>query len=477
MAAPSVPILLKFRSSAGFVLTTVALALFTDLWLYGIIVPILPFILNDRLNIPHAEIQSNTSLLLGTYAAASVLFSLPAGIIADRLPARQIPFTGGLLALVASTTLFAIGQTIGVLLLARILQGMSAAVVWVVGMALVKDTVGSENLGTAIGSIFSVVSVGELLAPVLGGIVYDKAGNNAVFGMGFGLLGLDVLMRIVMIEKKVAKRYGVEYAEGPRTDEESHSNSTSTNNQHADENSRLLSKPSDDEDTHEDYILPTKLPRYVPNGFLYILFTSPRLLTAQLVSLTQATIIALFDATIPLLVQDLFNFTPLSAGLIFIPLVLPCLVFGPLAGKGVDRYGVKIFGTLGYLYLAIPIFLLRVPQAGGTPEVIKLAVILALCAPGLTAISTPSIVEASEVFGKYHEANPELFGTEGPYAKMFAINSMVFSAGLAIGPAIAGLLKNSIGYGNMNAVIAAFCLVVSGVCFANFGGKPRMWRR
>ncbi|EHK97109.1 putative Uncharacterized MFS-type transporter C18.02 [Glarea lozoyensis 74030] len=241
--------------------------------------------------------------------------------------------------------------------------------------------------------------------------------------MGFGLLGLDILMRFAMVEKKVAKRYGREYAEDSGTDEES-----ASNDEQSDENTRLLAKPSDEEEENlRNYVLPPKLPRWAPNGFIYILLTSPRLLTAQLVSIAQATVIALFDATIPLLVQDLFNFTPLSAGLIFIPLVLPCLIFGPLAGKGVDRYGVKIFGTLGFLYLAIPIFLLRTVRAGGTPEVVKLAALLAVCAPGISSVSTPSIVEASEVFGKYHAANPELFGPEGPYAKMFAVNSMMFT--------------------------------------------------
>jgi MFS family permease len=475
MAVFSPPIFLKFRSSTGFVLTTVALALFTDLWLYGIIVPILPFILNDRLNIPHGEIQYYTSILLGTYAGATVILSPVAGIIADRLPARQIPFTCGLLSLVASTILLAVGQTIGILIFARILQGASAAVVWTVGMALVKDTVGSKNLGTAIGSMFSVVSVGELIAPVLGGVVYGKAGNTAVFGMGFGLLGLDIVMRFVMIEKKVAKRYNLEHDEVSETDEESQSDSTSSSS--SDETSRLLARSSDEQDDLECYVLPAKLPRFVPNGFLYILFTSPRLLTAQLVSICQAIVISLFDATIPLLVQDLFGFHPVSAGLIFIPAILPSLVFGPLAGKGVDRYGVKIFGTLGYLYLAIPIFLLRTVRAGGTPEIIKLAAILASCSPGISSVSTPSIVEASEVFGKYHEANPELFGSEGPYAKMFAVNSMMFSLGLAIGPAIAGILKDRIGYGNMNAVVSAMCVVVSGVCFVYLGGKPKRWRR
>ena len=40
-----------------------------------------------------------------------------------------------------------------VLIVARILQGISAAVVWTIGLALVLDTVGPDNLGKTIGSV------------------------------------------------------------------------------------------------------------------------------------------------------------------------------------------------------------------------------------------------------------------------------------------------------------------------------------
>ncbi len=55
------------------------------------------------------------------------------------------------------------------LVVARMLQGMSGAVVWTVGLAMIMDTVGVQNLGKVMGTIFSIVSVGELAAPVLGG--------------------------------------------------------------------------------------------------------------------------------------------------------------------------------------------------------------------------------------------------------------------------------------------------------------------
>lgn len=144
---------LAWRSSTLFIVSTVGIGLFTDLFLYGLVVPILPFILRDRVNMPPEQIQSNVSGLLAAYAAASVLFSPPAGILADRLPTRQLPFLVGLVALLLATLLLLLGSTIPVLVVARIFQGISAAVVWTIGLALTLDTVGPENLGKTIGSV------------------------------------------------------------------------------------------------------------------------------------------------------------------------------------------------------------------------------------------------------------------------------------------------------------------------------------
>ena len=144
---------LKWRSSTAFIVITVGIGLFTDLFLYGLVVPILPFILQDRVHLPQDKIQSHVSGLLAAYAGASVLFSPLAGILADKLPQRQIPFLTGLVALLLATVMLLVGSNVPVLVVARLLQGVSAAVVWTIGMALTLDTVGPQDLGKTIGSV------------------------------------------------------------------------------------------------------------------------------------------------------------------------------------------------------------------------------------------------------------------------------------------------------------------------------------
>ena len=144
---------LKWRSNTFFIIATVAVGLFTDLFLYGLIVPILPFMLRERVGLPEDEIQSHVSSLLAAYAAASVVGSPIAGWLADRLSTRQSPFLFGLTALLGATVLLFVGKSVAVLAVARVLQGVSAAFVWTIGLALCLETVGPENLGKTIGSV------------------------------------------------------------------------------------------------------------------------------------------------------------------------------------------------------------------------------------------------------------------------------------------------------------------------------------
>jgi MFS family permease len=467
----SPPIGIRWRSNTIFILSTVGIGLFTDLFLYGIIVPILPFILEDRLNVAKHEVQTYTSVLLACYAGASVLFSLPAGVIADKLPARQTPFLMGLGALLASSILLFLGQTITVLVIARIFQGISAAVVWTIGLALILDTVGSDKLGVTIGSIFSFVSVGELLAPVIGGVVYEEFGGAAVFAIALGLLAVDFSLRLAVIEKKVAAKWGIEDVQ-PLDDGE---DGEGDRGEEPGEESPLMWHNGK---RFEQWKIKQDQPAFIRKFPILYCLSDSRLLVAEVVAFNQATLLAVFDATIPTEAQDMFGFDSLKAGLLFIPLVLPYLILGPVAGKAVDKYGVKPAAVIGLGFITIPLILLRIPHEGGTGEIVKFCALLSLCGLGLGIISAPSIVEASYVTEQYYQANKEFFGEEAPYAQLYAINSMVFSLGLTLGPLIAGGLRDTIGYGNMNIVVAGLCLVVSILSFVYLGGRPRImqWR-
>lgn len=99
--------------------------------------------------------------------------------MADRTTTRRNPFLYGLVALAGSTVMLCIGSSITVLIIGRLLQGISAAVVWAVGLALLVDTVGKDEIGRSMGIISVATSAAVFLAPLLGGIVYDRGGYYA----------------------------------------------------------------------------------------------------------------------------------------------------------------------------------------------------------------------------------------------------------------------------------------------------------
>ncbi|KAI1139310.1 MFS transporter-like protein [Hypoxylon sp. FL0543] len=480
------PWALHWRSNTLFIIATVAVGLFTDLFLYGLVVPVLPFMLRDRLDIPEDKIQSYVSNLLAAYAGASVVSSLPAGWIADRTGSRQAPFLSGLAALLAATIMLALGQSIPVIFVARVLQGVSAAVVWTIGLAMVLDTVGPENLGKVVGSIFSFISVGELMAPVIGGVLYEKTGYEGVFGVAAGVLVLDFLMRLLVVEKKTAAKYCDAPRPELRTESQSRHNSHGTigseaasgdGEEGATETDALIpnKKPEDDdEDPYKIHHEPSRLVRALP---ILVCFRSPRLLVGLGIAFVQASLLAVFDATIPTEAQSLFGFTSLQAGLLFIALDVPYLVLGPVAGWAVDRYGAKLAAVVGFGYLVPVLVLLRLPAdhiLSGTNNVVLYCALLALNGVGLAIIGSPSVVETSAVVEKFNKANPAFFGANGPYAQLYGFNSLFFCAGLTVGPVAAGALRDGVGYGNMNLVFAILAAVTATFSFFVVGGKPRM---
>lgn len=59
-----------FRSSNGFIIFVVGAAVFTDMMLYGLVVPMLPYALVDRVGISPEDVQKWNSILLGAFGGA-----------------------------------------------------------------------------------------------------------------------------------------------------------------------------------------------------------------------------------------------------------------------------------------------------------------------------------------------------------------------------------------------------------------------
>ncbi|KAI9700875.1 MAG: hypothetical protein M1836_002245 [Candelina mexicana] len=452
---------LTWRSKTPFIMTTVALGLFTDLFLYGLPVPLLPYILEDRLRLPATEIQNHSSSLLAAHAVSAAVFCPIAGILTDKFSARKVPYLTGVLALLLSAVLFFLGGNMTTLVIARVLQGISGGLVWTVSQAILIDTVGAENVGKATGSIYGTISIGVLAAPVLGGILYHRTGVAGPLALGCSLLGVDLIMRLLMVEKKVAVEFG--FSDGDPAERGQHSEDA--HNEGAE--NPLLKTPQ-----NQAYVIPPEQPLVIRSYPILYCFKDVRMLTANWITLVQATLLGTLDATVPTVGEEYYDLNSLQAGLLFIPILLPVLAIGPVAGWMTDRQGPKTIVVWGF-GLLVPIFiLLRIVQPGGLTQILIYCIILTLCGTCLAATNPPALVESTLVTEKYHKANPEMFGPNGPYAQISSITGFMYNAGTALGPLLAGALKNAVGYGNMNLVTAALSLITALLGFFYTGGKP-----
>lgn len=233
--------------------------------------------LQDRVNVPETQIQSTISNLLAIYAAASCLASPISGILADKFSSsRQLPFLLGLVLSLLSTILLAVGKSVPVLAIARLLQGASGGVVWTIGIAILIETVGQENLGKTMGTIFSFITVAGLFSSLIGGALYSKTGYMGVFGVGLALIVVDFIMRLLMIEKKVAEHYFSEHSPEPSPPDQEDAGAT--------ESSPLL--PGNTPKNDDCYRLPEPKHRITKMFPILLVFTDLSLLTALFMGCT-----------------------------------------------------------------------------------------------------------------------------------------------------------------------------------------------
>lgn len=151
-------------------------------------------------------------------AGTSLLLCPIFGYLVDRGRTRRLPFIGALILLTGCMVILQLSHSVAGFVAARLLQGVAGALVVVAAFALIGDAVPQERLGQTIGYLGSAIASGFLLGPFLGGVVYNAGGYDAVFWFAYPILVLDMVMRLVLIEKKVAAQWTGESTGEPESD-------------------------------------------------------------------------------------------------------------------------------------------------------------------------------------------------------------------------------------------------------------------
>ncbi|KAE9992970.1 hypothetical protein EG327_007105 [Venturia inaequalis] len=471
----STPRFLEVRSSTWFIVITVCVAAFSDAFIYGVIIPVFPHSLKTRFGVPDDEVQYWNSALLTSFGAAQFFFSPIIGHFADRSSSRRSPLLLGFFGNAAATALLYLARNVWMLVLSRFLQGLSAAVVYTVGFALVADTVGQESIGQWMGFVISSLNVGMMISPALGGILYDAFGYDSIFVAAFVLIGIDICLRIVMVEKKHASKlkqplvsdpepnYGTISSSDVKNLSDAHSTSTRSDTSSevvAPSIVQPVSGPSDSSPapSSKDALLPSasaSSPTATTNAHpLKTLLCSPRILTSLYGALITVVVLVAFDAALPIFVAQQFGWSSTGGGLIFLAITLP-IFSAPIAGTIADRYPSSWLASSWFILSGILVsmlFLVANKSLSPLAQKIILSVLLTIYGFTRTFGSSPLGADLTRAVADMAADDPSVFGGEEATAQVFSLYTSSSAAGVLVGPIVA-----NIAYGQHNWVV----LVVS----------------
>lgn len=126
------------------------------------------------------------------YQMAVVMALLPCAALGESRGPRPV-YTAGVALFVGASVLCALAPSLALLVAARFLQGLGAAAIMSLGIALLRSSVPQRQLGTAIGWNTLAVALSSAAGPTLGALVLSFASWPWLFALNLPLGALVLL--------------------------------------------------------------------------------------------------------------------------------------------------------------------------------------------------------------------------------------------------------------------------------------------
>ena len=146
------------------------------------------------------------------YLLALTTVIVSVGRLGDLFGRRRLMLVGISLFTVASIAC-GLASELWMLVAARAVQGLGAAVMMALTMALVGDAVPASRAGSAMGFLGTTSAIGTALGPSLGGLLIAGLGWHAIFliNVPLGLLALLLACRYLPTDRKTGLRPAFDY--------------------------------------------------------------------------------------------------------------------------------------------------------------------------------------------------------------------------------------------------------------------------
>ena len=150
------------------------------------------------------ELHANAislSWVISSFILTSAIFLLPFGRLGDIIGRKKV-FTLGILLFTISTFLIVFSQSIASLIVLRIFQGFSSAMIFGTSMAILTSVFQPGERGRAIGINITATYLGLSCGPVIGGILTQYFGWRSIFVflVPFGIISLVFIQRKIKTE-------------------------------------------------------------------------------------------------------------------------------------------------------------------------------------------------------------------------------------------------------------------------------------
>ncbi|NTF91633.1 MFS transporter [Agrobacterium rhizogenes] len=156
--------------------------------------------LGKAFSAPVPEVQAVIVAYLGTLTLAVVI----AGRLADRYGLRAMLVIGIALFIIA-TFLCAVAQSLWILVVARGIQGIGAAFLMTLSMALMRHISDKLSVGRAMGLLGTVSAIGTALGPALGGLLIPFTGWRGVFWVQLPLSILALILAVTNLPRDAGR--------------------------------------------------------------------------------------------------------------------------------------------------------------------------------------------------------------------------------------------------------------------------------
>lgn len=157
-------------------------------------------ILAAEFGVAMAQIQWVTTIYLIVTSAFMLMF----GQLGDRVGAHKIYIMGIATFMVGSLTCVVVNGLI-LLLIGRAIQGLGAAMMVATSMGLIANIFPLRQRGTAMGINVTLVGLGNVAGPVVGGLVLANASWQAVFLVSMPFAFVSFIMAVLWLRSPIPK--------------------------------------------------------------------------------------------------------------------------------------------------------------------------------------------------------------------------------------------------------------------------------